>query len=89
VFEWDDGNRGEIAAHGILPGECEEAMGDRRRLAREVDNGRGEWRAGMIGSTRAGRLLVVVYTMRADRFRVVTAWPATGRDARAYGGLQA
>jgi uncharacterized DUF497 family protein len=63
-------------------------MGDRRRVTREVDSGRGEWRAGIIGSTRAGRLLVVVYTMRGERFRVVTAWQATGRDARAYGGLQ-
>ena len=88
MFEWDEGNRSEIAARGLLSSECEEAMMDRRRVPREADSGCGEWRAGVIGRSRAGRLLVVVYTMRGDRFRVVTAWPATGRDARAYGGLQ-
>ena len=38
----------------------------------------------IIGVTAAGRLIEVVYTMRGDRFRVVTADPMRGRRARAY-----
>ena len=84
-FEWDDGNRSEIADHGVTETECENVFADPNRLARRAASDRGEPRAGMIGVTEAGRLLVVIFTWRGERIRVITAWPATrGPDAQAY-----
>jgi uncharacterized DUF497 family protein len=84
-FEWDDGNRSEIADHGVNEVECEQAFADPNRITRRTASDRGEPRAGIIGVTKAGRLVVVIFTRRDERFRVVTAWPASrGPDARAY-----
>ena len=84
MFEWDEGNRSEIADHGFAGAECEEAMADPNRVGRRTAD-RGEPRSGIIGVTEAGRLIVVIFTRRGGRFRVITAWPASrGPDARAY-----
>lgn len=46
--------------------------------------GFGEQRWASVGPTDDGRLLVVVWTVRGDRVRVVTAYPATKRVRAAY-----
>lgn len=46
----------------------------------------GEQRTAIIGATRAGRILVVVYTMRDGHIRPITGWPASIRDQRTYRG---
>ena len=85
AFEWDDGNRAEITDHGVTEAECAAAFADPNRVARRAATDRGEPRAGIIGATEAGRLIVVIFTRRGARVRVVTAWPARrGPDARAY-----
>lgn len=85
AFEWDTGNRLEVADHGVTEVECEQVFADPNRVARRAASDRGESRAGIIGTTEAGRLLVVIFTRRDERIRVVTAWPARrGPDARVY-----
>jgi uncharacterized protein len=85
MFEWDSGNRAEIADHGLTEAECQEAMADPSRVARRAASDRGEARFGIIGVTEADRLIVVIFTRRGEGFRVITAWPASrGPDARAY-----
>jgi uncharacterized protein len=83
-FEWDEGNRAHVAEHGLSSAQCEEAFADPHRVAVPAGEVRGEHRAAMIGRTEAGRLIVVIYTFRIDRIRVVTAYPADRSDARAY-----
>ena len=39
-----------------------------------------------IGSDLLGRILVVVYTWREERIRLISARKATPRERRAYGG---
>jgi uncharacterized DUF497 family protein len=45
----------------------------------------GEQRFVTLGTDALGRLLVVVYTWRGDRIRVISARKATHRERRQYG----
>jgi len=75
MFEWDEANIGHIAKHDVLPSEAEEVI-DNDPLDLEVQLVEDEERILQIGSTRAGRVLMVATTWRADALRVVTAFPA-------------
>ncbi|MGH2587920.1 MAG: BrnT family toxin [Dehalococcoidia bacterium] len=89
MFEWDDperprGNVQHIARHGVTPTDAEEALEDPRRRIRQLGYVKGEMRILVAGMTRAGRILVVIYTLRRGRIRVVTAHPADPRFVRWY-----
>jgi len=86
TFDWDDGNRPKVAAHGLTPAEVEEAFTDPRRQTRTTYAGATERRAALIGATSAGRILYVVFTIRDGSIRVVTAFPARPRHRREYLG---
>lgn len=82
-FDWDGGNISHIALHDILPGEVEEVFGgDAADVGFEVVNGEERWTS--IGHTAALRVLVVVWAMRGDRVRTVTAFEAGKRAASEY-----
>ena len=54
-------------------------------MHREVRGRSGERRWAIVGATEAGRIIVIIYTWRGPRARVVTAYPASGRPGlRAY-----
>jgi hypothetical protein len=82
AFDWDDANAAHIAKHGVLPGEAEQVIRG-GSLPLETDERGGEERHIELGETAAGRLLVVAWTWRRQRIRVVTAFPAK-RKWRAY-----
>jgi uncharacterized DUF497 family protein len=70
--------------HRLRPHEAEEALIDVGQVPIGSRTVAGEERGAIIGRTEAGRVLVVVYMMRGDRVRVVTAFPASPRHERAY-----
>src|SRR6266545_3202349 len=74
-FEWDAANLAHIARHRVLPKEAEEVVSG-GALPIENETRSGEDRHTDLGETTAGRLLVVVWTWRKGRIRVVTAFPA-------------
>ena len=51
-----------------------------------ADEERDEERFVIIGMDALGRLLVVVYTWRGDRVRLISARRATSRERRQYEG---
>jgi uncharacterized DUF497 family protein len=74
-FEWDAGNLGHIAAHGISRQEAEQAaLNDPVEIRWEVI--RGEQRNLSVGRTNKGSILVFSLTARGDAIRIVTAFPA-------------
>ena len=75
VFDWDDANKGHIARHHIAPEEAEHVISG-ASLPIESEERSGEERYTELGETAEGRLLVVVWTWRRRRVRVVTAFPA-------------
>jgi uncharacterized DUF497 family protein len=72
-FDWDDGNRGHIARHGVTPEEAEQVY-----LNDPIEEGwseeDGEVRLSYIGETNEGRILDLVITMREELVRVVTCF---------------
>ena len=77
-FDWDQANAGHIAAHGISPEEVAEVFSN-DEIGIDYDVVGGEERWTVVGETDGGRVLVVVYTMRDDLVRPVTAYEASNR----------
>jgi uncharacterized DUF497 family protein len=84
LFDWDEGNAGHVAGHGISPDEVEDALLDPERIGTAAYGVGDEARSATIGMTESGRILLVVTTRRRRRFRVVTAREATEREKRHY-----
>jgi hypothetical protein len=82
-FDWDLHNVGHVARHGVHPEEVEEAV-ERACVIIPARDTRGEKRWKLLGRSAAGRYLVVVFTIRDDRFRPVTAHTMNERERRIY-----
>jgi uncharacterized DUF497 family protein len=82
-FDWDVHNVGHVARHGVNAAEVEEAFEGPHVIipAKSMD---GEKRWKLFGTSAAGRYLVVVFTIRADRIRPVTAHAMNQRERRIY-----
>lgn len=82
-FDWDRVNIEHIASHGVAHKEVEQVFAnDERGVDYDVVHGEDRWT--VMGETDNARVLIVVYTMRADRVRVVTAYQASGRMRAGY-----
>jgi uncharacterized DUF497 family protein len=82
VFDWDDANITHLARHRVRPAEAEQVLkGGSLPLGGE-DNDEEE-RYTELGETVSGRLLMVAWTWRHGRIRVITAFPP-GREWKAF-----
>ena len=86
LFDWDSANTMHIARHEITPDEAEQVL-ENNPLDLGVQLRNGEERFVNLGQTDAERILFVVVTNRAEKFRVVTAHPAD-KKARAFYSAQ-
>jgi uncharacterized protein len=77
-FDWDAHNRKKLGAHGVTTREFEQAFAV--RLIEERNLVGRERRKIAVGHTEAGRVLVLVYTIRRGKVRAVTAYES--RKAR-------
>ncbi len=75
LFDWDDANLAHIRRHKVGAEEVEQAMSGALLPIGSEERG-GEERHAELGETGSGRLLVVMWTWRRGRVRVVTAFPA-------------
>lgn len=85
-FEWDDHNTGKIRArHDVAPSECEQAFFNIPLVAGDdVKHSEDENRFYTLGKTDAGRLLFVVFTVRKDKIRVISARDMSKKERRIY-----
>ena len=82
-FDWDEENIGHLSRHEVTPDESEQVIQNRPvDLGTELRN--GEERVAQVGETDAGRILIVVTTMKNKKIRVITAWPAKERFRRYF-----
>jgi uncharacterized DUF497 family protein len=82
-FDWDKANSEHIALHGVKPEEAEQALeNDPVDLDYEVVEAEDRWTS--IGHTDRLRVLKLVWTLRGDAVRVVTALDASKNEAREY-----
>jgi uncharacterized DUF497 family protein len=85
-YEWDpDKAKLNIRKHGIAFADAVSAFSDDSAITVE-DNNPDEVRFATLGMDAFGRVLVVVYTWRADNIRLISARKATERERKQYGG---
>ncbi len=78
-FDWDAENTRHLKRHRVTPDEFEELMcNDPAYLEYRARN--GEERYKVLGATKAGRILIAIWTPREGKVRAVTAY----RASRAY-----
>ena len=83
MFLWDKENISHIARHDVSQAEAEQVIGNNPfDLERQIRN--GEQRILHLGETAAARLLFVVVTVRNQKLRVVTAFPANRKARKFY-----
>ena len=74
-FQWDDANVAHLALHSVQPREAEEVL-ENNAMYLESQMVDGEERVKELGATTRSRILVVVWTERMHKVRVITAYPA-------------
>lgn len=80
-FEWDEGNAGHVAEHGITDIEIDQMLSNQHLV---VPNRGREPRMFLLGQTDGGRILtVVVEPTRIDgTWRPITAWDANASEKK-------
>jgi hypothetical protein len=85
-FEWDDGNIGKNRGkHGVAPEECEQIFFNKPLLVGFDRKHSGkEKRYYALGGTFDKKLLFVVFTIRKEYIRIISARPMSKKERRIY-----
>ena len=84
-YEWDPAKaRQNLRKHGVDFADAVPVLEDEAALTIRDPFSEQEQRWITLGMDALGRLLVVVYTWRGDRIRLISARPATPRERRQY-----
>ena len=83
--EWDPCKaKINLEKHGVRFSDAEAVLYDPNALSFEDPTAQGEQRFVVIGMDHLWRLLVVIYTERGDRIRLISARPATRSERLKY-----
>ena len=83
-FEWDVHNIDHVDRHGVTPQEVEDAVyGLHVVIPGQAVQNEKRWK--LFGRSAVGRYLVVVFTIRRNRIRPVTAYTMNRAERRIYG----
>lgn len=88
-FEWDAGNRDKNLKHGVHGWECEQLFFNKPLVV--LDDPRhsmAEDRFAAFGQTDAGRRLIIIYTMRHNRVRVISARDMDKKERHFYESIR-
>jgi uncharacterized protein len=86
-YEWDaTKNRANLAKHGVDFADAVAVFEDALALTRPDPEARSERRFVTLGLDAFGRFLVVVYTERDARIRIISARLATKQERKSYEG---
>jgi uncharacterized DUF497 family protein len=85
-FEWDAGNAEKNwVRHRVSQAECEQVFFNRPLVVGEdVLHSYDEVRFFALGQTDTGRFLFLVYTVRGERVRVISARDMTRKELKEY-----
>lgn len=85
-FEWDEHNAEKNwQKHRISPSECEEIFFNRPLvIADDVRHSEKENRLYALGHTDAGRMLFVVFTVRRNLIRIISARDMNRKERKVY-----
>lgn len=84
-FDWDSFNTGKIRnKHGVEPYECEEFFFNEPFIAKDEKHSQTEDRYYALGETLTGKMLFVVFTIRRNKIRVISARPMSKKERGVY-----
>lgn len=85
-FEWDEGNEEKNwLKHKVLPKEAEDIFYySKRLLLEDIKHSEREPRFILIGKTKQGRMLFIVFTRRINKIRVVSCRDANRKEEDFY-----
>ncbi len=85
-FEWDEGNHNKnFLGHEVTDQECEEIFfGPHKFLLKDVVHSDRESRYILMGETKQGRRLFVVFTTRKFNVRIISARDLNKRERQLY-----
>jgi uncharacterized DUF497 family protein len=89
-FEWDAGNAPKVLTrHRVTPGECEQVFFHEPLLiAPDPRHSNVENRWAAWGRTAEGRTLAIVFTLRGDRIRPLSARDMNRKERQRYAEAQ-
>ena len=85
-FDWDEWNAPKIwEKHAVSQAECEQVFFNEPLVVGEdVEHSKSESRYYGLGTTDKERELFLVFTLREDRIRVITARDMSRKERRIY-----
>ena len=85
-FEWDEGNiKKNWERHLVSHIECEEIFFNRPIIVKKDEpHSTSEDRYFALGKTDAGRLLFIVFTLRSNRIRIISARDMNRKERKTY-----
>ena len=85
-FAWDKGNINKNKdKHNVSKDECEEAfLNQSAHFFDDEIHSKNEKRYGLLGKTNKGRKLVVFFTIRSQKIRVISARDQGIKDKKIY-----
>ena len=84
-FDWDKGNSEKNLKHNVSDQEIEEAFSDENKATfKDHVHSQGEERFRIMGKTNLGRLLFIVFTMRLQKIRVISARDINRKEVPLY-----
>jgi uncharacterized DUF497 family protein len=84
-FEWDEGNSTKNEAkHGVTDRESEEIFFNTSLVVARSPKGGEESRYVALGRTYGSRIQIVVFTVRTNRIRVISARRMSKNERRVY-----
>jgi len=83
-FDWDQGNKTKnTTKHQVTNEECEEVFFDhRKKMLKDILHSGKEERYILIGQTKQTRLLFIVFTIRKDKIRVISARDLNNKEKK-------
>jgi len=85
-FDWDEGNRDKnLLAHNVSYGECEQLFfNEPVIILTDPKHSQVEPRYAAFGRTDEGRLLIIIFTMRGQLIRVISARDMNRKEKTFY-----
>jgi uncharacterized DUF497 family protein len=84
-FDWDPAKaRENLRVHGVNFAVAKDVFEDENAITIEDFDAEGEQRFRTLGLDGLGRLLVVVYTYRGEKIRLISAWKASRKQEKQY-----
>ncbi len=86
TFEWDEYNKSKIRLkHNITPQEAEQVFFNERLIIFDEKHSSTERRYQLMGISNATRVLFIVFTIRNNKIRIISARSASKKERSNYG----